>query len=244
MSIERPPDIEPRQDGFQAPPWGALGALVGLFGNLFLLIFIMAGLSGLFQLAGLGVESVASRYSILFLFQIVLLAAPTAAVLITASGGRALGLLIPAGWRMWTESAAVGVVLSALAWLYALGLRWFAPEAYESMIAEQQRQLELLAGPVPLLLLAAVVVAPVCEEVFFRAFFFAGLRSKLDFAIASAISALVFAFVHAMLWSTPPLFLVGLGMALLYERHRSVTAPIAGHAVFNGTQLLLAWVLT
>jgi hypothetical protein len=238
--------LEPRPQpgGFEAPPWGALGALVGLIANVFVLIVLAAALFGVFELAGFDVEGVPVRYSALFLFQLVLLVAPTAAVIVLRTDGRALGLVPPVRGRMIPESIGIGVLLSALAWLYAVGLRWLAPEAYESMIAEQQKQMELLAGPVPLLLIAALIVAPICEEIFFRAFFFAGLRSRLDFATASAVSALVFAFVHMMLWSTPPLFLVGLGMALVYERHRSVAAPIVAHATFNGTELFIAWVLT
>jgi hypothetical protein len=218
--------------------------LLGLLGSVFAVILVSAALVGAFELAGLDRGGVGARYSVLFLFQLVLLAAPVAAVVITGSTGRALGIDGLGHRRMALESVGVGILLSALAWLYAIGLRWLAPEAYQSMIAEQEQQLELLAGPLPLLVFAAVVLAPVCEEIFFRAFFFAGLRARLDFPVASAISALIFAFVHVMLWSTPPLFMVGLGMALLYERHRNVAAPIVGHGAFNGTELLLAWMLT
>lgn len=246
VSLPEQPGTEnptPR-DGFQPPPWGVLGALLGLLGSAFAVILASAALVGLFALAGLDRDGVLARYSVLFLFQLLLLVAPLAAVVITGTDGRALGVRGAGTRGMAFESVGMGVLLSALAWLYALTLAWLAPGAYESMLAEQERQLELLAGPPILLVLAAVVLAPVCEEVFFRAFFFAGLRARLDFPIASAISALVFAFVHAMLWSTPPLFMVGLGMALLYERHRNVSAPIVGHAAFNGTELALAWLLT
>lgn len=240
---EAPPPGKPRDGAFVPPPWGLLGSLVGLLGTIFAVTLASVVVFGLMSLVGIDIEGAFARYAAVYLFQGTLLLAPVAALVITGSPPRALGWL-SLDSRGVLESVGVGVGLSALAWLYSLILEWVSPAAYESMISEQMRQMELLSGPIPLLLVAALVAAPVCEEVFFRAFFFAGLRSHLNFAVASAISALVFAGVHFMLWSTPPLFMVGLGMALLYERQRSVAAPILAHATFNGTELLLAWLLT
>ena len=240
---EAPPPGKPREGPFVAPPWGLLGSLVGLLGSVFALTLASVVVFGIMNLVGIDIEGAFARYAAVFLFQGMLLLAPLVALAITGSPPRALGWLALDS-RGALESVGLGVGLSALAWLYSLVLKWVSPSAYESMISEQMRQMELLSGPIPLLLVAALLAAPLCEEVFFRAFFFAGLRSHLNFAIASAISALVFAGVHFMLWSTPPLFLVGLGMALLYERQRSVAAPILAHATFNGTELLLAWIFT
>jgi membrane protease YdiL (CAAX protease family) len=107
------------------------------------------------------------------------------------------------------------------------------------MLAEEQRQMEFLAGPWPLLALTAVFVAPLCEEVFFRGFLFSGLRGRLGFATASGVSAALFALPHRMPWSSVPLFCIGLACASAYERHRTLAGPFAVHAVYNGAALLV-----
>ena len=99
--------------------------------------------------------------------------------------------------------------------------------------------MDLLEAPWPLLLLAAIVVAPLAEEIYFRGFLFGGMRRDLSFALASGLSAAIFSGIHLMAWSTVPLFLVGLGAAVAYERYRTLWAPLAMHAAFNGTALVV-----
>ena len=81
--------------------------------------------------------------------------------------------------------------------------------------------------------LAVVVAAPLGEEIFFRGMLFGGLRSRIGFAGAAAVSSAVFALVHVQ----PPLvvlmFFVGFRLAFVYERRRSLVAPISAHAAFN-----------
>ena len=96
-----------------------------------------------------------------------------------------------------------------------------------------------LEGPWPLLFVAAVALAPLAEEVFFRAFVFAGLAGRLRPALAAAISAALFAASHGMPASAPPLFAVGYACAALYRRERNIWAPIACHAAFNAAALVL-----
>ena len=96
-----------------------------------------------------------------------------------------------------------------------------------------------LDGPWPLLFVAAVALAPLAEEVFFRAFVFAGLAGRIRPALAATISAALFAASHGMPASAPPLFAVGYACALLYRRERNIWAPIACHAAFNAAALVL-----
>ena len=103
---------------------------------------------------------------------------------------------------------------------------------------------EALGGPtsgVVLLALAAVVVAPACEELLYRGAllpFLAGVRSP---AFALVSSSLLFALAHAHYG--PYLFaLLGVGLTLGWARLASgrLAASILLHATFNGAQLLLA----
>jgi membrane protease YdiL (CAAX protease family) len=81
-----------------------------------------------------------------------------------------------------------------------------------------------------------VAVAPFAEELFFRGFFFAGLRGRLPFPIAAVGSGILFGAVHldgANLIAALQLTILGVILAWLYERTGSLWAPIALHAVNN-----------
>jgi uncharacterized protein len=82
-----------------------------------------------------------------------------------------------------------------------------------------------------------VLLAPVAEEIFFRAFFYRALRTRLRVWSASLITGCVFASVHVQYYFEPALLLViaafGIGQCLLYERTGSLFAVIATHAAFN-----------
>lgn len=85
--------------------------------------------------------------------------------------------------------------------------------------------------------LAAIVVAPVAEELFFRAFLYRALRNRMRVWAACAINAVVFSSLHVQYIAEPKIFVViavfAVGACLLYEVTGSVFAPIAMHAVFN-----------
>jgi membrane protease YdiL (CAAX protease family) len=84
---------------------------------------------------------------------------------------------------------------------------------------------------------AVIVVAPVSEEFFFRAFFYRALRTRLPVWSAALIDGVVFASLHFQGTDTaiilPIIAVVGVGLCLVYERTGSLFAVIAIHAAFN-----------
>jgi membrane protease YdiL (CAAX protease family) len=79
----------------------------------------------------------------------------------------------------------------------------------------------------------AVVVAPLGEEVIFRAGLF---RILLRFAprwAALLISGSVFAASHANTMHLLPLTILGIVFALAYERTGSLVVPVVAHGLFN-----------
>lgn len=87
-------------------------------------------------------------------------------------------------------------------------------------------------------LLAVAVLTPVAEELLFRGVLFGGLRQRLPFTGAALIATALFTVVHEpQAW--PGVFVLGFGLALAYERTRTLWAPIATHATVNGIPLLL-----
>ena len=88
-------------------------------------------------------------------------------------------------------------------------------------------------------LLASVVVAPFCEEVFFRGFVFMGLLRGMPLGWAIVLSALIFAIAHADPGSFAVLFVIGLALAFLRWRTRSLWPGILLHLLNNAVGALL-----
>jgi membrane protease YdiL (CAAX protease family) len=90
-----------------------------------------------------------------------------------------------------------------------------------------------------LVIVSAVLVAPLAEEVFFRGLLYQGLRGPLGTWPAIALSALLFGLAHfeagnlaGSLYALLVLSSFGAYLAWALER-RSLVAPVAMHATFN-----------
>ena len=85
--------------------------------------------------------------------------------------------------------------------------------------------------------LAAIVVAPVAEEFFFRAFFYRALRNRLRVWSACLVTSVVFAALHLQYAATPLVFVIigvfAVGTCLVYEATGNLFTVIAIHAIFN-----------
>lgn len=81
---------------------------------------------------------------------------------------------------------------------------------------------------------AAVVVAPIVEEIFFRGYLYTVAKRFSDRFFAAIISSLIFALMHGSIHAVIPLFVLAMIMALLFEMTGSLWAPIALHMLFNG----------
>lgn len=96
--------------------------------------------------------------------------------------------------------------------------------------------------------LTALVVGPIGEELFFRGLLFQGLRRSMGLWPAIGVSSVVFALAHVQgtLAGTLLLFVaffpLGMFFAWLFDRRRSLLAPIAGHATYNGLSFALLYV--
>jgi membrane protease YdiL (CAAX protease family) len=99
---------------------------------------------------------------------------------------------------------------------------------------------DIAQTPAQLLLavLAAVVLAPIAEELLFRGLLHRALRVRLRIVPATAISSLLFAVVHVDVVMSQPIALVGLTLvgvvlAIAYERTGGLLVPVLIHAVHN-----------
>jgi membrane protease YdiL (CAAX protease family) len=83
---------------------------------------------------------------------------------------------------------------------------------------------------------AVIVVAPTCEELFFRGFFYRALRTRMGIVAAALIDGLVFGAIHAQgspASFLPILALLGVIFCLVYERTGTIFATIALHSINN-----------
>ncbi|HET9980610.1 MAG TPA: CPBP family intramembrane glutamic endopeptidase [Ktedonobacterales bacterium] len=85
------------------------------------------------------------------------------------------------------------------------------------------------------LVAGAVLVAPFCEEVFFRGFLFGGLLERMSFWPAALLSAFLFGLAHGDIGSFAVLFVFGLVLAFIRWRTGSTWPGIVLHAANNAT---------
>ena len=84
-----------------------------------------------------------------------------------------------------------------------------------------------------------VVAAPLVEELLFRGLVYRRLRTYCTFKVAMLISALVFGVYHGNVVQGVYAFLLGAIMAFMYERFRTILAPILFHASANLISVLV-----
>lgn len=151
-------------------------------------------------------------------------------VLLIARSGAALGLR-PARWGRALWMVPAGYVLFLLisgAWLSALDLK--DHESIPIDLATRDSAVALVGSA-----FLVCVVAPVCEELFFRGYVFGSLR-RYGLVPAALVTGLAFGGVHVV--SSPagfivPLAALGVILCLVREWTGSLLPAMALHAVNN-----------
>lgn len=148
------------------------------------------------------------------------------------------------GLRAFPVVKALALALLSLALMLVINAGWeFARQRLGW--AGQPNYLPLFGGGpagLAMALLIGGVVAPVAEEVFFRGYLYAGLRSRFGLGWGLALSSLLFAVVHVIPGVIPPIFLLGMILALVYEYTGSLWPAIALHSAINTLAFVAAYV--
>ena len=128
--------------------------------------------------------------------------------------------------------AAIGIFAFFLfSLVYAAIVRPDDPQKVVDDLGADSNTLLLVSGA-----LVVIVVAPICEEIFFRGFLYRVLRLRMTFWLAAVIDGLLFGLVHASsttLAALPILAFLGLVFCYVYERTGTLFATIAMHALNN-----------
>lgn len=90
--------------------------------------------------------------------------------------------------------------------------------------------------------IAAGVIAPVVEELFFRGFLFAGLHNRFGMRWATLFSSAFFAMAHFTPGALVPIFFLGVFFCLLYSRTGSLWPSILMHAAMNSLALSASFI--
>lgn len=142
--------------------------------------------------------------------------------------------------RRLAQGAVGGVVVLFLGVVAA-----FATKALLGINPDQAQQFGAVRAASPAqflgIWLLVAVSAPICEESFFRGYVFGVLRGRYGRPIAYVGSALMFAAAHLSLSTALPIVVVGLCLAFLYDRTRSVVPGIVAHGLFNAVQMTLLY---
>jgi uncharacterized protein len=97
------------------------------------------------------------------------------------------------------------------------------------------------SSPIQLIVLgfAAIVLAPVAEELLFRGVLFTALRQRGYSAVAWIGTSLLFGIIHGNLAALFPLMFLALVFTWLYVRTGNLLASITAHCVFNALNFSL-----
>ncbi|MCL6648499.1 MAG: CPBP family intramembrane metalloprotease [Chloroflexi bacterium] len=110
---------------------------------------------------------------------------------------------------------------------------------------ENPQRIDVLVGTTPaslaIALLSAALIAPIAEEAFFRGLVLQGLIGRLGAVGAVVVSSLLFALSHLVPQVIPPIFLLGILLALLRLWSGSLWPAILLHSLFNTLSLVAVY---
>lgn len=171
------------------------------------------------------------------------------AVILYLARIRGLPLVSWMGLADFHPGRTVGVALLAL--LVTLPVVFIAAAAFNRLVlepswpdlgAQEAVKLFLTSPDLGLriaLVVSAVIVAPLAEELLFRGFLYPAIKRFTDPVFAMLCSGLLFAAVHNNLPALIPLFILGIAFAAVYEYSGSLWTPIWMHAMFNFCSIVL-----
>jgi membrane protease YdiL (CAAX protease family) len=145
-----------------------------------------------------------------------------------------LGWRLPSvRWLLATPLLAVGMLLTT----YPVGflINHLFPHAVNPQVEVTKAA---FSGSPVLGLVAVSLLAPLAEETVFRGFFFGWLKRRLPVSLSVLISALLFTAAHWIAVISLQLVVVGVVLALIYQRSKSLLPGILVHAMFNAYGLV------
>jgi len=138
----------------------------------------------------------------------------------------------------------IATFLIVLPLVFGLGAVWHWLLGICGVDVNQQELIDLFrkAGSPWLvggLVFLAVVIAPLTEELIFRAGLFRFMRTRVPRWVALLVPALLFGALHMNLASFPQLVLLGVIFSLAFERTGNIGVSMLAHSLFNLNTILM-----
>jgi membrane protease YdiL (CAAX protease family) len=166
---------------------------------------------------------------------------PMAALLVVVLRGKPMASVFAPGhmtipvlaWTLVGSAGLLAVLLGSVRVLLESMPRDYTPEL-------DQLSKQVLEMPAGVAILLIAVLAPICEEVFFRGAVLRGVRSTAGTAVGLLLSSALFAAWHQLPPRMVVTFVLGLWFGWLCIRSKGLMAPIVAHAFNNAVILALA----
>ncbi|HEY0968220.1 MAG TPA: type II CAAX endopeptidase family protein [Opitutaceae bacterium] len=159
---------------------------------------------------------------------------------------RSRGNVMPGGDPLKVPLPKAGFLtfLAVLPVVTAVSLLWTGVLQLAGIDAQRQELVDLFVNAesrTTAIVMAsfAVLVAPITEELIFRAGLFRYLRTRIPRWAAFVLPAMLFASLHGNLAAFAPLTALGIVFAVAYEHTGRIAVPMIAHALFNLNTILL-----
>ena len=140
------------------------------------------------------------------------------------------------------RAISTGIILLLAAWPLIVVAEAITQGAFGSGSSKQEIvdlfNSSRTIGQRVIIIVLAVVVAPIAEEFLFRFFIYGVLRRYFGVAVGLTFNSLLFAAAHTHLPSAVPLFVLASCFTLAYEWSGSILVSMSMHALFNSVQLV------
>jgi membrane protease YdiL (CAAX protease family) len=213
------------------PPWPLWAPIAAVLFGISAAILIMGVVSGVLRSGGVHVTGSSPGFTAAFTFV-------QDICIVAASIGIAAATTRPRPWQFGFRPAPLrftaGIAFMGIVAFYLFALVYSAivqpknPQKIVQDLGADRSTVLLVTGA-----LVVIVVAPICEELFFRGFVFRVLRVRMGFWAAAVIDGVLFGLVHGVNIVMPVLIVLGVVLCWVFERTGTLFATIAIHATNN-----------
>lgn len=140
--------------------------------------------------------------------------------------------------------SGIATFFISLPFVFGIGIVWVGLLKLCRFPIEKQTAIELFqrtkhSGWLATLVITAVVIAPMAEELIFRAGIFRYARTRLPRWLAFLLPALLFAAMHQSLATFGQLTMLAIVFSIAYERTGRIGTCMVAHALFNLNMVVL-----
>jgi len=220
--------------------WNWLDGLISIIFLIVLLVGIYFGTEKLLQVLNakqyinLNISSIDSlTFSIFYGIQVLLMLGVVwfFAIYWRGSSIKALGFRYYSILKTIWYSFLALISIFLFSFVYVLVLRFaLGIEAPPSKIEELVSNNNVSGN---ILIVVTAVIAPFCEEIYFRGFLYPAFRKNLGVTAGLLLSSFLFALAHLELYSFIPIMVIGWLLAYIYEKTKSIFTVIFLHSVYN-----------